>query len=142
MNLPGLAIGPWLCAAAATAVALGAAAGCRGGDPPPAGAAARRYTVAAEVVALPRPGQPAQLTVRHEAIPDFVDREGRTVGMPSMVMALDLGPAASAEGLVPGDRVEVVLAVDWTRPLVQIERVWRLPADAARRLQAAPADGG
>ena len=83
------------------------------------------------------PAQPAQLTLRHEAIPGFVDRTGVVVGMGSMVMALDLGPGASAEGLAPGDKLEVVLAVDWARPLVQIERVEKLPAATALRLEEA-----
>ena len=82
----------------AALLALSLLVGCRGGPDagaPAAGPGARRYTVRAEVVALPRPqSRPPQLTVRHEAIPGFVDREGATVGMPSMVMPLDLGPGA------------------------------------------------
>lgn len=144
MPFPPQAIGPWVRAVTtASALALGAAAACRGGEaPPPPGATVRRYTVAAEVVALPRPGQPPQLTVRHEAIPDFADREGRTVGMPSMVMALDLDPGASAQGLAPGDRVELTLAVDWERPRIAIERLRRLPPGSPLRREPAGADGG
>ncbi|GEJ58097.1 copper-binding protein [Anaeromyxobacter diazotrophicus] len=124
---------------AAALAALALAAACRGGSAPAAGAAARRYTVRGEVVALPRPqAKPAQLTLRHEAIPGFADATGAVVGMPSMVMALDLGPAASTAGLAPGDKVEAVLAVDFSRPLVQIERLDKLPASTALRLDAPP----
>jgi hypothetical protein len=76
--------------------------------------------------------------LRHEAIPDFVDREGAAVGMPPMVMALELARTASTEGLLLGDKVEVVIAVDWARPLVQVERVRKLPAATALRLETAP----
>ena len=130
----------------AALLALSLLVGCRGGSDaggPAAGPGARRYTVRAEVVALPRPqSRPPQLTVRHEAIPGFVDREGATVGMPSMVMPLDLGPGASAGGLVPGDKVELVLAVDWGRPLVQIEQRRKLPAETVLRLAPPPAGAG
>jgi Cu/Ag efflux protein CusF len=129
---------------AVSALAL-VAAGCRSGDAPSpaAGPAARRYDVRAEVVALPRPqAKPPQLTLRHEAIPGFVDGSGAVVGMSSMVMAFDLAPSASAEGLNPGDKVEVRLAVDWSRPSLQIERLRKLPAETSLRFDAASADGG
>ncbi len=113
-------------------MAVYALAGCRGAaaDPDAGTSTARRYTARAEVVLLPAPGRaPAQLTVRHEAIPGFVDRSGAVVGMPAMVMAFDLAPTASAEGLRAGDKVEVVLAVDWARPLLQVEEVRKLPPE-------------
>jgi Cu/Ag efflux protein CusF len=116
--------------------ALLLAAACRGGARD--GDAARRYTVRGEVVQLPASGRgPAQLTLRHEAIPGFVDRAGAAVGMPAMAMALDLAPGASAAGLAVGDKVEVVLAVDWARPRVELEQVRKLPAETV--LQLAPA---
>jgi hypothetical protein len=140
---------------AAWAVAAGGAgAGCRGGPErpdaavpdaglaPAAGAgaaapAARRYTVRAQVVALPRPhAHVRQLTVRHEAIPGFVDREGATVRMPSMVMALDLAPTVSLSGVAPDDKVELTLLVDWDRPLVRIERLRKLPDETPLRLES------
>ncbi len=134
------------CRGAVSALALAVVtAGCRGGDAPSpaAGANARRYDVRAEVVALPRPqAKPPQLTLRHEAIPGFVDASGAVVGMSSMVMAFDLAPAASAEGLSPGDKVEVRLAIDWSRPSLQLERVRKLPAETSLRFDAASADGG
>jgi Cu/Ag efflux protein CusF len=124
-------------AALACAAAVGLLSACR--DPDAAagsGSAAetvRRYTVRGEVVQPPAAGRsPAQLTVRHEAIPDFVDRSGQRVGMAPMTMALDLAPgaAASARDLRAGDKVELVLAVDWTRPMSRIESVRRLPGGA------------
>jgi hypothetical protein len=125
-------------ALASLALALASLA-CRGGsEPPTAGPAARRYDVRAEVVALPTPGKPErQLTLRHEAIPGFVDRSGAVVGMGSMVMALDLAPSVATKDLRVGDKVEVRLAVDWSRPLVQIEEVRKLPPETVLHLDPA-----
>jgi Cu/Ag efflux protein CusF len=126
--------GPRSGAAAALLVAAALAGACRGGnsaaDAAAAGSARHRYEVRAEVVRLPVLGRgSAQLTVRHEAIPRFVDSSGATAGMPAMVMAFDLAPTASAEGLRAGDKVEILLAVDWSRPLLLIEEVRRLPTE-------------
>jgi Cu/Ag efflux protein CusF len=66
-----------------------------------------------------------------------VDRAGATVGMPAMVMAFDLAPGASAEGLRPGDKVEIVLAVDWSRPLLRVEEVRRIPAETVLEVEGA-----
>jgi len=113
-------------------LAVCALAGCRAG---PAGSdaghsAARRYTARAEVVQLPTRGSsPAQLTVRHEAIPAFEDRSGATVGMPAMVMAFDLAPGVSAADLHAGDKVEVVISVDWSGPVVHLEELRKLPPE-------------
>ena len=115
-------------------LAMFALVGCRGGiaGPDAGPSPAHRYAVRAEVVQLPIPGRsPAQLTVRHEAIPAFEDRSGAAVGMPAMVMAFDLAPGVSAEGLRPGDKVELLLAVDWSRPLLRVEEVRRLPPETA-----------
>lgn len=126
--------GPRSGAAAALLVAAAVAGACRGGPALDAGPApsptAHRYEVRAEVVRPPALGRgSAQLTVRHEAIPRFVDRSGATAGMPAMVMAFDLAPTASAEGLRAGDKVEIVLAVDWSRPLLRVEQVRKLPPE-------------
>jgi hypothetical protein len=113
-------------------LAVVALTGCRGGvaGPDAGPSPARRYAVRAEVVQLPTPGRsPVQLTVRHEAIPAFEDRAGAAVGMPAMVMAFDLAPGVFAEGLRPGDKVEIVLAVDWSRPFLRVEEVHRLPPE-------------
>jgi Cu/Ag efflux protein CusF len=111
--------------------ALAALPACRGGEgggKPPA-ASARRYTVRGEIVTLPAPGAgPRQIAVRHEAIPDFADRDGKVVGMGAMVMPFELAPGVSAEGLREGDPVELVLAVDWAGPSLRVERLARLPA--------------
>lgn len=113
---------------------LAALTACR--ERPSGGGAAapsvRRYTVRGEVVKLPDPGaKPAQLSLRHEAIPDFADSSGAVVGMAPMVMPFDVAPGVALEGLRAGDKVEVTLAVDWSRPSLLVEGLRKLPDDTA-----------
>jgi Cu/Ag efflux protein CusF len=115
--------------AAGLLLALAAAPACKGGSGggEAASSAPRRYTVRGEVVTLPAAGAGArQIALRHEAIPDFADRDGKVVGMGSMIMPFDLDAGVSVEGLREGDPVEVVLAVDWARPSLRVERLTRL----------------
>jgi Cu/Ag efflux protein CusF len=129
------------CALASAALLL--AAGCRGGEPAAdASASARRYTVRGEVVSVGPEGR-RQLSLRHEAIDAFVNAEGVAVGMDAMVMPFDVAPAASLEGVRAGDKVEVVLAVDWTKPSLRIERLQKLPPGTVLRFEKArPAGDG
>jgi Cu/Ag efflux protein CusF len=103
---------------------------CRGG---PGGseqqaATARRYTVRGEIVTLPSSGAAArQIAIRHEAIPDFADKDGKVVGMGAMVMPFELAPGVALDGMQEGDPVELLLLVDWAGPTLRIERLTELP---------------
>lgn len=103
-----------------------------------ASSAAQRYTFRAEVVKLPdaRHAKP-QVTLRHEAIPDFRDQSGAVVGMSAMVMPFDAGPS-SLEGIAVGDKVEVELAADWSRASFRIERARKLPPTTSLDFGDAP----
>lgn len=119
-------------------------AACRGGKSGDSDAGSRqvhRYTVRGEIVRVPAPGAPArELLLRHEAIPDFVSASGQVVGMDAMVMPFAVAPDVSLDGIRPGDKIEAVLAVDWSRPSTRIERLQKLPPDTALRFeQARPA---
>jgi hypothetical protein len=111
-------------APAVLVLALLAAGGCTPSAPPegaPASPSSRRYTVRAEVVRLPEPGAPLrELVLRHEAIPDFVGQEGRVVGMEAMVMPLEVARSLPLDGVRIGDKVEIVLEVDWARPSYRV----------------------
>ena len=110
----------------------------------PAGVAsgARRYTVRGEIVQLSPGGEgSSEILLRHEPIDDFVDRSGRVVGMDSMVMPFLVRPPASVAGLAVGDRVSVRFALDWEGPTFTVERVERLPPDAALRFGPARPPG-
>jgi Cu/Ag efflux protein CusF len=124
------------------ALLLGAAlalAACTGDKAPQApSTAAQRYTFRGEVVRLPDAGvKRPELVLRHERIPDFVNAEGKAVGMDAMVMPFELAPSAAPAGLAVGDKVEVRLAVDWAGPSFRLEQVSRLPADTRLELGGA-----
>jgi hypothetical protein len=106
--------------------ALACSRGGSGGSAAPPGT--RRYTVRGEVVTLPGAGPARQIAIRHEAIPDLVDRDGKVVGMGAMVMPFELAPGVSLDGIAEGDPVEFVLAVDWAAPSLRIEKLTELPA--------------
>lgn len=138
-----LALGTLLCVSACTER--------RGAEPAEIGqgGSARRYTVRAEVLRLPTPTEPRpEVVLRHEAIDDFVDARGRTVGMDAMVMPFAVGSAATIAGISVGDKVKVRLAVDWSGPTLRIEEMVHLPADTvlhfdhARAAVPAVQDGG
>ena len=85
-------------------------AGCSGEE----AESGRTYTVRGQVTQLPDPNNPGTgLYVNHEAIDDFVDREGEVVGMDPMPMPFPVDEKVSLEGIVPGDVVELELHVDW-----------------------------
>jgi Cu/Ag efflux protein CusF len=105
--------------------ALASVQGCRQERP---AAEARRYTVRGEVVKAADPGaaQP-EVMVRHEAIADFTDSDGKVVGMASMVMPFAVVPASLARELAVGDKVEIRFTVDWKGPSFVVERIDELP---------------
>jgi hypothetical protein len=74
----------------------------------------RTYTVRGQVTQLPDPNNPGTgLFLNHEAIDDFVSRDGEVVGMDPMTMSFLVDKGASLEGIGVGDVVEVRLHVDW-----------------------------
>jgi Cu/Ag efflux protein CusF len=76
-----------------------------------------RYTTRGVITDLPDPnriGTP-DLMIQHERIADFKDSSGQVVGMNSMIMDFPLAPGVSIAGLAKGDKVEVVLEVDWSQ---------------------------
>ena len=121
------------CRVLSLALAALALAGCSDRAPPPAapaGASAQRYTVRGELVRIEGSGEARQLWIRHEAIPDFADRNGAKVGMSAMVMPFGVDPGVSLDGVAPGTKFRFRLAVDWSRNRLAIESLEPLPADA------------
>jgi Cu/Ag efflux protein CusF len=118
---PTLAARVWPALAALASLSLLAAA-C-GGEPrsastartdstlaPPAADAT--YRVRGEITRLPSaPG--GEIWIRHEAIPEFRDREGKVVGMMSMTMPFGVAPDGAPAELAAGDRVEFRLELRW-----------------------------
>ena len=87
------------------------------------------YTVRGLIAALPIPDKPAsQLMIRHEAVPMFVNSDGKVVGMASMEMPFTPARGVSLSGLAVGDPVEFTFEVRWKpKPGSQLTRISKLP---------------
>ncbi|RMH55216.1 MAG: hypothetical protein D6685_14125 [Bacteroidetes bacterium] len=94
------------------------------------------YTVRGLVVALPDPDKPgSELWVRHEAIPDYRDHEGKVIGMAEMKMPFPLAKGLSLDGIKPGDKIEMTFEVTWEpRANLRVTAIRKLPPDAELRL--------
>lgn len=86
-------------------------AGCSGGREDGTG---RTYTVRGQVRQLPDPNNPGTgLYLNHEAIDDFVGRDGEMTGMDPMTMSFLVDEEVALEGIQVGDVIEFKLHVDW-----------------------------
>jgi Cu/Ag efflux protein CusF len=93
-------------------------------------ASGSRYIVRGEIVRLPAAGaETAQLMIRHEAIPDFVNKTGEKVGMQAMTMAFQTAAGVSLQGFQVGDKIEFGLRVDWENNTYEILELKKLPPD-------------
>jgi hypothetical protein len=86
----------------------------------------------------PGGGGPRLITLRHEPIDDLVDRQGKVVGMDSMVMPFPVAGGVPLSALAAGDKVAVTLCVDWgADPELAVTGLRKLPAGT--RLDFRPA---
>jgi Cu/Ag efflux protein CusF len=111
----------------------GIAGSCKGQD------SGRTYTTRGQVVQLPDPANPGTgLTLNHEAVDQFVDRQGELVGMDPMSMPFPVAKDVPLEGIQVGDVVEFKLHVDWdAEPAAEIVEVRELPAGTKLDFRAA-----
>ena len=93
-------------------VALALLAGCGAPSAPPAGPPDATYAVRGEIRQLPRP-EGNEILIRHEAVPDLKDANGKVVGMASMTMPFALGAGVDRSRLAVGDRISFTLEVRW-----------------------------
>jgi Cu/Ag efflux protein CusF len=92
---------------------------------PPADAT---YTVRGMVRELPAEGRSGDLLIHHEAMDDFVDKHGDTVGMKAMVMPFTPAANLSLEGLSAGERVRFTFEVRWEGdPMMRVTHLEKLP---------------
>lgn len=107
-------------------------AGCsgEGGSGAAASDETLEYTVRGRVLRLPTsPVDGNEIQVHHEAIPEFVRKDG-TTGMNAMIMPFPLGPGLTTEGIEPNDVLELDFAVNWARkPHYYVTRIEKLPPD-------------
>jgi hypothetical protein len=99
----------------------------------------RAYSVRAQVVQTPDPANHAAgLYLYHEAIDEWMSRDGKVDGMDPMAMPFPVAKEVSLLGLQANDKVEVTLNVDWTADTpVEITRVRELPPDTELVFRAA-----
>jgi Cu/Ag efflux protein CusF len=73
----------------------------------------RNYVVRAEVVQTPDTASGHTLFLHHEPIDDWVSRDGTMDGMDSMAMPFPVARSVPISELRAGDKVEVILHLDW-----------------------------
>lgn len=117
--------------ALAAGAVLVLAAGC--GKKTPGG---RDYTVRAQVVQPPDPA--TGLYIYHEAIDDWMSRDGKVEGMDPMAMPFPVAQGMSLAEIQTNDKVEVTMHVDWDADTpIEITRVRELPPDTKLVFRAA-----
>ena len=117
-----------------TASATVNACGSRANDAGPGDAS---YRVRGEVVGQSGSGEDARVSIHHEAIPAFKDRDGKPGVMHAMTMAFGLAPEIDAARLSAGSRWSVTFDVRWSRePVLLITRLEPLAPGTALRLDA------
>lgn len=89
------------------------------------------YQVRGQITGLPDDADPqANLTIRHEAIDDFVSMNGEVVGMSSMSMPFPVADDVDLDAREVGDKVRFTLTVDWDGdPAYQVTSMEALPED-------------
>jgi hypothetical protein len=108
-----------------------AAAGCGKKKADDSAGAGKSYTVRAKIEAI----DGRELTLRHEAIPDFVNAFGEASGMKSMAMPFGAAKELALDGVAAGDIVEVVIHTDWNAsPALIIDKITKLPPDTALKI--------
>jgi hypothetical protein len=95
------------------------------------------YHARGMVVALSQDAGDRQLSIHHEALPNFADRDNQRTTMKSMIMVFGLDPRIAADAQV-GDKVAFDFDVRWSkRPVLSITKLSKLPANTALVLSAA-----
>jgi hypothetical protein len=121
--------------AALSCAAILLAGGCR----PPRG---HSYVVRAQVVEMPGPANGQTFVLHHEAVDGFVARDGKVERMDSMTMPFLVGRTVPLSQIKPGDKIEVILHVDWQSDrAVEITGLRKLPPDMKLDFRAARPPG-
>jgi len=91
----------------------------------------QNYEVRGQITGLPDDADPqANLTIRHEAIDQFVSMNGEVVGMSSMSMPFPVADEVDLGEMEVGDKVRFTLTVDWDGdPAYQVTTMETLPED-------------
>ena len=127
LRSPGTGTIPGLFTVLVLLAGLGLLAGACAGEPEEPSPPDAIYEARGEVVISPAPGS-RSLLIRHESIPEFVSREGESVGMDSMTMPFSVAPSLTVDELGEGDAVDFEFEVRWEGdPMLRITRLEKLP---------------
>lgn len=102
----------------------------------------RTYTVRGQVTQLPDPDSPGTgLYLNHEAIDQFMSRDGEVVGMDPMTMSFQVDEKVPLQDIQVGDVIEFELRVDWGAAPpdneAEIVRIRELPPGTKLQFRAA-----
>lgn len=90
------------------------------------------YTVEGVIESIPADLSSSPMSIRHQSIDEFVDREGAVVSMHSMSMPFTVADTVSTDGLADGDAIRFTFEVRWeSDPILLVTALDRLPADHA-----------
>lgn len=78
-----------------------------------------------------------QLSIHHEAMPDFVGIKGQVEGMKSMTMPFTVAESVDLDGITPGTKILFQLTVDWSAPEpALITAIEVLPPESTLQLES------
>ncbi|MFW5921641.1 MAG: copper-binding protein [Polyangiales bacterium] len=88
------------------------------------------YTTRGSIEKMPSDVPGEEIHIKHEAIDDFVNREGEVEGMNAMTMPFSPAEDVDTSKLSAGDKIRFDFEVRWdARPMLRIVSVDELPAD-------------
>jgi len=98
-------------------------------------AKANRYTVQGIVRSAPSANAAGKtITILHQAIPTFKNRDGEETGMMAMAMPFQMAPEVGEMALAVGDKIEFTFDVDFdAQNPTTIVKITKLPADTEIR---------
>jgi Cu/Ag efflux protein CusF len=84
-------------------------------------------------------GADARVTIHHEAVAKFKDRDGHASDMASMKMIFGFGPTLSAADVKVGDKIAFDFDVRWSEsPTLVVTKLQKLAPDVALALAGEP----
>ncbi len=119
---------PFLCTASLTLVLTACDSQSQVAPQATAVQAAREYTVRGVVRQVAADG--GEITIHHEAVPEFVGISGETEAMDSMSMPFPVVEKLLLEGIAAGDKVSFRFRIDWDGKVpLSVVALEKLPAE-------------
>lgn len=73
---------------------------------------------------------PARVSIHHESLPTFKNREGVVSGMESMAMTFEAKPGLDVNAVKAGDKIAFTFEVRWTgAPMLLVTKYTKLPPE-------------